>query len=114
MSNPAPYIRPAKLRTRAVLQYPAEVVDGGGGVAVTWTNEKTFWCHIRERGGKERDEAMQEQQTLTHEILARYDSAFTHTKRVTFSGRVYNIRAILNPGAQNEFVRILCESGVAT
>lgn len=114
MTTSAAYIRPGKLRCYATLQQPVTVEDAGGGLAVTWTTEKNLWCAIREQSAKETVAAMQEQSSVTHEIWTRYDSDITAQKRITYGGRTFNIRAILNPMARNEFMRLLCESGVAT
>lgn len=114
MSMSAPYIRPGRLRVRASLESRSEVADSGGGYSYTWAEERKIWCAIRIGGGKEAVAAMREQESITAEIWVRYASDFSPDKRITYNGRVWNIRAVLNPREQNEFLRLFCEEGVAT
>jgi SPP1 family predicted phage head-tail adaptor len=105
---------PANLSARAELQARVESADGYGGVSVAWQKERSIWCEIKPITGRETIEAMREQSAITHDIRARWSGDLTPDKRITHGGVAYNIRAVMNLDAKSVFVRMLCESGVAT
>lgn len=108
------YIRPERLRCRAALQSRAEVADGLGGVTVTWVTSRSVWCAFRPQTGREAQQAMREQSSVTHEIWARYASDITADKRILYHGKLFNIRAVATPDEDRKWLRIFAEEGVAT
>lgn len=110
----APRISTRKLRHRAALQSKSETPDAGGGISVTWATDKTIYCYIRPLSGVQRQEAMQRQSDITHEITTRYDSAITTEKRLLHENIPYNIEAVWSPQEHEQWTIISAKSGVAT
>ena len=114
----APFIRTGALKHHAELQGKSQLSDGGGGIAVSWVTERKIWCQIRPLSGTQRMEAMARQSEVSHEIYARYqsdvDPDVLTDKRIRFGASIYNINAAFLPEEFPEFVRMICERGVAT
>jgi SPP1 family predicted phage head-tail adaptor len=110
----AVYIRTGALKRKAELQVMTKTPDAGGGESVTWTKERDLWCQIRPLSGSKRLDAMAISSDVSHEIYARYAADITTAKRIVYAGVPYNIEAVIVPDQENEFVHLICKTGVPT
>ncbi len=102
------------LRHRVILQAPQETADGGGGASVTWTDVAVVWAEIAPLRGTERLRAGQLEAALTHRVTIRYRAGVTPEMRVAFGNRLFNIRAVIDPGERRRRLDLLCEEGAGT
>lgn len=102
------------LRHRVTLQAPQETSDGGGGASVTWTDVAVVWAAIAPLRGGERLRAGRLEAALTHRVTIRYRADVTPEMRVAFGSRLFNIRAVIDPGERHRRLDLLCEEGVGT
>jgi len=102
------------LRHRVTLQTPQETADGGGGASVAWTDLAVVWAAIEPLRGSERPRAGQIESPLTHRVVIRHRDDVTPRLRIKFGARLFNIRAVIDPGERRCHLELLCEEGVAT
>ncbi len=106
----------SRLKKRIEIEQPTETIGEAGEFTVTWQNFTTLWAEItpsRGARGKEIFSENQLQDTNTHHIIIRYISGINTNMRVKFKGRLFNIRAIINPYEENEMLELFVEEGVA-
>lgn len=104
----------SRLRHRVTLQQPSETPDGAGGVTRTWQDVATLWAEIEALSANESVEAARLVSGITHRITLRYRSGVTAQMRVSFDGRVFNIRSVTNLLERDIILEVLAEEGVAT
>ena len=107
---------PVSLRHRIAIEAESRTDDGGGGSSNPWAAPvlvARVWAAIEPLRGTERLRAQQLDDTVTHKILLRYRADIRAEHRVTFRGRVFNIRSIVNLEERNRWLELLCEEGVA-
>ena len=107
-------VRAATLRHRVILQSAAATADSGGGAATVWNDDATLWASIEPLKGAERFTAQQLESRLTHRVTLRMRDGVTTAMRLKFGLRIFNIRAVINPGERDRLLELLCEEGVAT
>lgn len=105
----------ARLNQRVTIQQPVYTDDAAGGGTVVWNDVATVWAEIRSRGGGagERLFAGKLEASATHEITLRYRSDVTPAMRVSYDGRVFNIRRVEDVDAAGVLLELLAEEGVA-
>jgi SPP1 family predicted phage head-tail adaptor len=99
------------------IQAPNPGSDGGGGRGDPWaspTAVATLRARIEPLKGGEKLRAMQLQDSVSHRITIRHRADVTARMRVVFGARVFNIRAVIDPGERRRWLELLCEEGVAT
>lgn len=102
------------LRHSISIQQESRVADGGGGSTLSWTNVATgISAAIEPLRGGERLRAMQLEDSITHKVTIRYRAGVTAAMRILFGARVFNIRAVINPGERDRWLEIMAEEGVA-
>ncbi len=106
----------SRLRQRITIQAESEAADGMGGSTVSWVNVATVWAELLplRTGAVERLNEFQLSERITHRIVMRYRNDVTAKHRISYAGRVFNIRAVRNVEEQGIILEILAEEGVAT
>ncbi len=103
------------LRKQMTLQAEQQTSDGAGGYALAWVDVATVWADIAPVGGNEYLAAGRLEAQVTHKITLRWRPDITPnaSMRLTYGARLFNIRAVLNPGEANRWLSILAQEGVA-
>lgn len=105
----------SRLRHRMTLQEEIRTADSYGGYARSWQDVCTLWAEIIPlQSLNRRSETMetgQIQATVTHKITLRYRSQITPGQRLTFEGRAFNIRSVINTHEDHRSLEILAEEG---
>ncbi len=112
-----PDLRIGELRHRLGIQAERATSDGGGGLTDPWADPvtvATVWGKVEPLTGGERLHAAQIQDRLSHRIVIRHRGGITAAMRIIFGTRVFNIRAVIDPGERGRFLELLCDEGVAT
>lgn len=101
------------LRKRITLQSETSTADNAGGYTLGWTNVITVWGKIQPVSGQKVFTDGHLEGHVTHRVTLRYQSGITTDMRMTYNGRVFNIRAVLNTDESNRWLELLVEEGSA-
>lgn len=109
-------MRIGQLRKQITVQYEAPTADSAGGYALGWTDLATVWGEITPVSGSKVYIDAHLEGHVTHHVTLRYrgDLAITTDMRLSYNGRVFNIRAVLNTEERNHWSELLVEEGSAT
>lgn len=92
-------MRAARLDRRITIQSRTEAQDATTGEATyTWADVDTVWAEIQELRGREYFAARQVQADIGVKFTIRYRAGVTVLNRISYDGRVYNIRHIATLG----------------
>ena len=104
----------ARLRRRITIQQPVYSGDGAGGSTVSWSDVDTVWAEIASRRtGGEALFAGKLQAGMTHVVTIRYRADVTAKMRISYDGRLFNIRRVDNVDAADVLLELLVEEGAA-
>lgn len=117
-------IDPGRMDSRAAFQSAAEVADGGGGNALTWSTQFTRWGALELPSLSAQQEAIAagSVQSTTGGTLTVRDDAETRTISAGWravvtprvgTARTWNIREV-RPPLGDGLIRMSVETGVAT
>jgi SPP1 family predicted phage head-tail adaptor len=101
------------LRKRITIQAETPTTDNAGGYALAWTNIMTVWAEIKPGTGQKIFTDGHLEGHVTHHITMRYQTGITTDMRVSYNGRLFNIRAVLNSDESNRWLELLVEEGTA-
>lgn len=106
-----------KAKHRIAIQSVGEAVDDYGAPVDTWSTQSTVWAAIRPMSTNERVQHEKLEATATHVFTIRYQAALRSvevvgTYRISWDGRVFNIRGVKNPETENRFLEIIAEENV--
>jgi SPP1 family predicted phage head-tail adaptor len=107
-------ITTGSLRHRITIQRQSYTPDGAGGGTNTWTDYASIRAFIKPMSGNERLFSMRLEAETTHRIFIRYRADLTTTDRISFNGRLMQIRALINLEEANKYIEIYADEGVAT
>lgn len=101
-----PAIDPGDLHNRIEIQKPIETQDTNGALLQNWTTHAMAWARIDPYGGGEKwgDAALQT--TNLFKVWIRYCAGVTTKMRVSFNGRILDIKNVENVLERN-IVQIL-------
>lgn len=111
----SPIALAARLRHRVTLQQRERSDDAAGGSSVSWSNVAIVWADLRSRssGADERAVGEKLEAFSTHEMTIRYRANITSDMRVSYKGRLFNIRRVDDVDGANVILELLLEEGVA-
>jgi len=101
-------MRIGDLRHRISLQELVSIPDGMGGFSEEWQDVATVWASVEPLRGQERYLAQQTLQEVTHKVTMRYREGVSTRMRIFFGGRLFTIKAILDPEERHKWLEILC------
>lgn len=105
---------PGKLRNQITIEREQSVPDGAGGSTITWSTVASPRAFIKPMSGGERLQAMRLESTVTHRIFIRYRSDLLTSDRVSYKGRIMQIRALINLEERNRWLEIYADEGEVT
>ena len=99
-----------RLRHRVTIQRFDRVDDGGGGTEERWVDVATVWAGVEPIRGRERLEAMQLEQSVSHRVVIRYrPDVDGRNMRIVHRGRALHVQAVVSPDERNRWLELLCE-----
>lgn len=104
------------LDERITITREALTPDEIGGAVPSWSHVATVWAKVAPLSGRERDMANQTESPRNYRFTVRrsaQSAAFTTKDRLTWRGKVMNIRFIADAGPRGEYMTIDAEDGVA-
>ena len=87
-------IDPGQLKTRLVVQQPAETPDDQGGVTRAWTTFATVWAQVTPLAARREVQADADGAMQAYRIVLRSNLSLTLQHRFSDGARVYRIVAI--------------------
>lgn len=100
------------LRERVTIEQQVKADDEGGGYSISWTSHSTLWARVESPNGREALIGSQLSAAVSHVVTIRQRDDVRAEMRVMWRGRALNIRSVL-PDGRREFLRLICEEGVA-
>lgn len=82
------------------------VYDGRGGYTTKEVDLGTFWASVQPLGIEERVQYRQLDTTVTTQIYINYNPFLTKDSFIYFKNQKYQVKGIINPGFQNEFMEL--------
>ena len=102
------------LRKKIALQSKTRTPDGSGGFTLVWATYATVRAKIDTKPGREQVEADRLSATQMLRAVIRYRADVNEVDRVSFAGKVYQIRSVVNVEFKNKWLELDLEQGVAT
>lgn len=100
-----------ELRHRAAIEAKTLTPDGGGGFSEAWETFALVWAGLEPVSGGERFGPGRLEARVSHRIRIRRLDGVDAGQRVRIGARLFAIRAVLDEGAQAQFLTLLCEEG---
>lgn len=97
------------IRHRITIQREETTADGAGGFSVAWVDFVKSDAAIKTSGSREVFFARQLQPASTHAVRLRYRPGITTAMRISYRGRVFQIRGVIDIGERHEELMLACE-----
>lgn len=98
-----------RMRRRLVMEAPSETADGAGGVARSFVAVATLWAAVEPVAARPDVTADRSGQKVTHRIAIRRRDDITAAHRFVEGTRMFEIRAIVDPGEAGRYLEIEAE-----
>lgn len=102
------------LRHRITFQNLILAPDGQGGSSESWADFATVWAELTPVTSKERLYAQRIEAIGTHRIVIRYLDGISPTMRITFMGRVFQIKGIDKVDERRFWMKLDVEENTGT
>lgn len=89
------------LEHRVVFQSVTQTTDAAGGFTESWATSATVWGKLEPLKSFEKFVSMQTETHTSHKLTCRYNPAITTAKRMTYSGRVFDVVGVINVEERN-------------
>lgn len=107
---------PRRLRRdkRVTIQNPVRGKDAAGGSTTTWTTLAPVWAAVRNFSGNERRATQSggEVAEARTEFDIGYLAGVTEESRVSYGGKLYNIKHVNNLNEAKRTLILTCDTGV--
>lgn len=101
-----------RLDKRVTIQSMTATRNAIGEPVEAWADVATVWAAVEPVQGREFWEQQQVQSEVTTRIRIRYRAGVTAAMRVTYGGRFYNIKSVIDPRERHDEMQLMCSSGV--
>lgn len=106
-----------KMRYRITLQQEQQTSDLAGGYTLAWSDVATVWAAIdsnsRRTSSTENLTAGQLENRSFFVLTIRYRAGVTGKMRISYGGRVFNIRRAVNVDEKNQWIELFATEGEA-
>lgn len=102
----------AKLNKRITIEEVTETSDGAGGFTTSWSTKAVLWAMIRPVFAVEDFEASKIEGVVTHLIVVRYLSGITPKMRISYDGRIFDIKGVINVMERGKVLEIRVEEKI--
>jgi len=102
------------LRNQMEVQRVTNSADGMGGYTKSWAKVQDAWFHLKPLSGGERMQAMRIESTISHRAHCRASVDVETRDRLSYDGRVFNVKAVLDLEERGKWYELDLEEGVAT
>lgn len=102
------------LSQRIIIQQKARVAVGGGNYTETWPTFARVWARVLPVRGDERTQGDQIEARTMYRITINRREDLTEEVRISWKGKIMNIRFIALKQDSDQFMTIDATAGVAT
>lgn len=102
-------MRAGRLRHTVTLQSKSVSRDAVGGESITWSTFATVPAEVQPLSGREYVAMRQAQADVSVRVRLRYLSGVNPAMRVQHGSAVYNVLEVIDVGARNRELELLCE-----
>jgi len=106
-------MRAGQLRHRVTLQELVTTYNEYNEPVQAWQDVAAVWGFVEPLSGREFFAAEQIQARVSTRITIRYRAGIVPTMRVLWSGKTYNIRAVIDTEGRHEELQLMCEEEAA-
>ena len=103
-----------RLDQRIIIQRETLADDGIGGKTSTWANLLTVWAGVTPMSGKEMIDRGGVVAVSKVRFIIRNSVDLIETDRISWQGKLYNIREILDEGDRPLYLEVIAERGVSS
>jgi SPP1 family predicted phage head-tail adaptor len=103
-----------KIDQRIQIQRKTLADDGAGGKTSTWATVATVWAGVTPMSGREMLDRGGMIAASKVRFVVRNNITVGETDRISWQGKVYNIREILDAGSRPLYLDIIAERGVSS
>jgi SPP1 family predicted phage head-tail adaptor len=105
-------MRAGRLNRRITIQVNSSSTTNGYGEKIKqWTDLFTVWADKRDLSAKELFTAGQIYPEVATAFILRYSSSVNAMNRVSYGGKIYNIRSVIDPRDEQRELQLLCTAG---
>jgi SPP1 family predicted phage head-tail adaptor len=97
------------LNQRADVMARAVTSDGAGGIGDDWTTVTSIWVRIDPQAGGDVFGPDADEARIRHKLAARRNAELQAGRRLAVAARTFRIHAVLDAGAPDPFVTLICE-----
>lgn len=105
-------VRPGALRHYITIEQKTVTRDSYGAEVVTWSTFAQAWAGIQPLNGRELIAAQAVQSEITGKIIMRYMTGVKAAMRVSYEGKYYDIKAVIDPLLQHRELQLLISEGL--
>ena len=103
-----------RLDQRILIQRETLADDGIGGKTSTWSTLSTVWAGVTTMSGKEMIDRGGVVAVSKVRFTIRNSVDLIETDRISWQGKLYNIREILDEGDRSLYLGVIAERGVSS
>ena len=96
------------MRHRITLERQQTTQDSVGQTVDTWTTLRKVWAKIKPLGAREFYAQSGEHAQITHEVYVRHGVGATAADRISYDGRTFDIRGVINQGERDKYLTLRC------
>lgn len=98
-----------ELNERVTVQRRSSTRDAIGGQIEIWQVRTTVWAKVQPMSAGEQYRRQQIQAKADWKVTVRYNGDIVPTDRLSWRGRTFEIKGILNPDMRRRFLDLACE-----
>lgn len=98
-----------KLRHRVTIQEKSVTRDSFGAEVITWVDFAEVWGSVEPLRGREFIEGRQMTASVDHRVRIRQRAGISPEMRVSYAGRVFEIRAVLHVNEAQREMHLMCQ-----
>ena len=103
------FVDPGQLNARLMLEAPADLPDGQGGVSEGWTTVASLWGRVESLRAGPDEIAGAAIAPVSHRVTIRHREDVLHAMRFTYRGRALMIRGVRDPDETRRYLVCDCE-----
>jgi SPP1 family predicted phage head-tail adaptor len=102
------------LKRRIVIQARTQTKDAQGGMVDSWATAYTVFAKIMHLSGNEKKVTLHGGQVpeARTEFTVRYNAGITAQHRISYGGKLFNIKHVNDYNEQHRFMILSCDTGL--
>lgn len=106
-------MRSGELRHAIIIETVTETQTASGSLSESWAPYATVWADMQPMRSTETFQADQDYAQRDTKFIIRYQSGITHKMRINYSGRIFDIKTLINLKERNRTIEIIAREAAA-